>query len=1046
MAEKKIGVKIVIDGEKEYREAIKNINTSQKELRSEMKLCSAQYADTQNSLEALNQKTEILTKQIDSQKQKVEIYSQAIESSNQKQEEARKRVDDLTDQYEKASKELDAMRKSSDTSNDALEEQERVVSSLKSELSKASDSYNAAERSTNSWKTSLNNAQADLHTMESDLQKMEQYLEEARKSTDGCATSIDNFGKEITDAEKDTQRFGDVLKANLASEVITAGIGKIAELAKLAGQELLEAATNAAAYADEIATMSVQTGVATSTLQELIYAQELMDISVETVTNSMAKNIKSMTQAQKGSEDYTEAYKKLGVQVTNSNGKLCDSEKVYWEVIDALGKVTNETERDSIAMTLFGKKAQELNTLIALGSKGFEEFAQEAHKAGYVMDDEMMSALLETSDAMERMNNKITAAKNKMGAELAPVMTDAYEKIGDAVTDLSDDVTEFAEEAIPVVVDAIEWLLDNSDAVLAAVTGIGAAIAVNKTAGPVTEFVKSAAGAWEIYAASTEKATAIQWLLNAAQNASPVFWITTAIIALTGAVVAYNVIAKDEVDENGNVTKSFKELREEIKESEKVYKEISAEISTEKANNEALIKSLTQLYSEENKTSTQRRQITNIVNSLNASMEELNLSYDEETDTLSSTVEQLQAYNDALAGQEQYEEDIERMNELLQEREEIEGRLASTQETLKFAQEALNSAQNDAMFIGYAYQVNELNKELETNIAEYEELEERCGSYNSQLEALNETQKSGVDVTVQYKDIQYTLIDTTQEVADAITTLQTAYEEAKTAAYDSISSQVGLFEELSVQSDLTAQQMADNLGTQTDTFKQYTEDLNTAAELMSTSASPQFNKIVQSLMNMGIDGAGYLHELVVAAQEDSTTFNEVLSEFADMETAKEELSNAIADMQTNYTSGMESLLGIQTTKNDEKIKNEEDAAASIEKIVTDSNDAIVEDTSTTMTDLNNVIVENIPLIEQTMTSVADSMIRATNSALGRLEGQSPKFKEIGKGVMEDLADGISSGSSLVSDALQQSIQTAVDNMNISGLVEKIDKELGEAFS
>lgn len=1039
MSKGTIGAKIVLEGEKEYREALKNINAAQKELRSEMKLCTSQYSDTQNSLEALNQKTEILTKQISNQEQKIEIYTRAVETSTKKQEEAKKKVDALTEQYEKASKELEEMKKSTSTSNDELEKQEKAVNSLKNELGSAVNSYNVAERSVSSWQTSLNNAQADLRIMETDLQKTNQYMEEAKQSTDGCATSIDNLGKEVVQTEKETERFGDVLKANLASEVIISGIGKIAELAKTAGQELLEAANGAAAFADEIATLSVQTGVSTSTLQELTYAQELMDVSVETVTNSMAKNIKSMSQAQKGSADYTEAYKKLGVQITTTNGQFRDSEKVYWEVVDALGKIVNETERDAIAMTLFGKKAQDLNTLIALGSEGFTEYAKEAHEVGYVMNDEMMSALLDTSDAMERMNNKITAAKNHIGAELAPAIEEGYERIGDAVINLSDDVVDLAEDAIPKVIDALEWLLENSDSVLAIATGLGAAIAVNKTAGDVSKFIEAATVAWKAYATATEKTTAIQWLLNAAQNASPVFWITAGIIALTGAVVTYNIASKDELNINAKITENFKELRKEIESSEEAYKSIVDEISSEKAKNEALLKSLTELSQAEDKTAVQKKQIVDIVEELNSSLDNLNISYDEETDTLSKTVEELTKYNEALSDQRQYEEDVSRMNELLVEREIIQKNLTEAEEQYY----ETNARYTNLNLRG---QVGALNEELEKNIAEYEELEQRCSSYNAQLELLNETQKTGIDVTVQYKDTQYTIVDTTQEVADSVNALSVAYNEARTAAYDSICSQVGLFEELKVESDLTAQQMVTNLGTQTESFKQYTEDLNAAAELMNSTASPEFEKIVQSLMNMGIDGAGYLHELVTAAQEDSEVFSEVLSQFGEMETAKEELANTLGDLQTNYSDGMEEVLGIQITKNEERVLNEQETAETLEKIVTGANDRIVEDTSTTMLDLNTTIISGKPLLEQTMTDVANSMIQATNSALGRLEGQAPKFKEIGKGVMEDLADGISSGESLVTNALSQAVQSAVDNMDVSGLVEKIDRKLGEAFS
>ena len=49
-----IGARIVLEGEKEYRQALKEITANQKELRSEMKLCSSEFDGQQNSLAALN--------------------------------------------------------------------------------------------------------------------------------------------------------------------------------------------------------------------------------------------------------------------------------------------------------------------------------------------------------------------------------------------------------------------------------------------------------------------------------------------------------------------------------------------------------------------------------------------------------------------------------------------------------------------------------------------------------------------------------------------------------------------------------------------------------------------------------------------------------------------------------------------------------------------------------------------------------------------------------------------------------------------------------
>ncbi len=41
-----IGGKIVLEGEKQYRDALKNIKADQAELRSEMKLCNSEFKDS----------------------------------------------------------------------------------------------------------------------------------------------------------------------------------------------------------------------------------------------------------------------------------------------------------------------------------------------------------------------------------------------------------------------------------------------------------------------------------------------------------------------------------------------------------------------------------------------------------------------------------------------------------------------------------------------------------------------------------------------------------------------------------------------------------------------------------------------------------------------------------------------------------------------------------------------------------------------------------------------------------------------------------------
>ena len=137
----------------------------------------------------------------------------------------------------------------------------------------------------------------------------------------------------------------------------------------------------------------------------------------------MAKNLKTMTSAQEGTGAMAEAYGKLGVSVTNADGSLRDSETVYWETIDALKNVTDETERDSIAMVLLGKSAQELNPLIAQGSEGIKALGDEAVKMGAVLSEDALNSLGAVDDEMQRFSSITSATSNLFASAFAPAIS-----------------------------------------------------------------------------------------------------------------------------------------------------------------------------------------------------------------------------------------------------------------------------------------------------------------------------------------------------------------------------------------------------------------------------------------------------------------------------------------------------------------------------------------------------------------------------------------------------------------------------------------------
>ena len=320
------GLKIGVEGEKEFKKALADINQQFKVLGSEMKLATSQFDKNEQSVESLTSKNEVLAKQIDAQKDKIETLRKALQN--------------------------------------------------------ASDSFGENDRRTQQWVVALNNAEAELNGMERELKDNEKAIDgmgdeaaETAKQTDKLGDELDQTGDQAENSGGKFQKLGSVLKGvGAAMGVALAAIGTAAVAA---GKALVDMTVEAAAYADEMITQSTVTGMSVESLQAYSYAADLVDVSLDTLTGSMAKNVKSMANAAQGSAKYADAYAQLGVAVTNADGTLRDSEEVYWEVIDALGNVSNETERDVLAMQLFGKSAQDLNPLIAQGSEGIAALTDE---------------------------------------------------------------------------------------------------------------------------------------------------------------------------------------------------------------------------------------------------------------------------------------------------------------------------------------------------------------------------------------------------------------------------------------------------------------------------------------------------------------------------------------------------------------------------------------------------------------------------------------------------------------------------------------------
>ncbi len=248
-----IGGKIVLEGAQKYKEDLKNIKSSQAELRSEMMLCRSKFKESENSLSALKEKYRILTQQVNVQTEKTNIYRKAIQESGEKEKQAAQNVDAMRTALADAEQKMKEMEESTDGTSGSMEEQAKAVEELKSRLALAEQDYAKAARTTESYQTSLNYAEAELQELQRELEQTGRHVREAEDSTDHCAHSLDEFGREAAGAAENTSVFGDVLKAELLSGAIQAGVTAIAEGIKMIASAAVESGSSFEASMSQVA-------------------------------------------------------------------------------------------------------------------------------------------------------------------------------------------------------------------------------------------------------------------------------------------------------------------------------------------------------------------------------------------------------------------------------------------------------------------------------------------------------------------------------------------------------------------------------------------------------------------------------------------------------------------------------------------------------------------------------------------------------------------------------------------------------------------------
>lgn len=460
---------------------------------------------------------------------------------NKSLDENKKAISETNKKTREYEKELELLKKAEKENGEATKEQKQRMSELETAI--AQTRVKAAE---------LKTEQAEL---KANIKSTTRQLEEQ-------TVSANQSGKSLDTVKSSAKDLGKMLGTTAAG--FSAIVGALYAMTASAG-----------AAADDINTLSKQYGLSTEEIQKFKYATDLIDVSLETYVASIARNIRSMTAYQNGTEATVQAYDTLGVAVTDANGKLRDSQTVYNEVISALGKVKDETERDSIAMTILGRNAQQLNPLILGGADALAELGEQAENLGLILPQESL-------DNLNAFNDKVDTLKANMNG-LQMVVGESFANSFDSFFEAGDDLLEFIQQ-LKADGTLDEMAKGLSDTLATLVNFLKTAITVGwqfrnaiaagvvslitfKTAINIGNIISGTVTAIKSFKTATDAATVSQQIFNATGAANPYVLIATLAATAVAGIATFIATSNNATQSVEELTQAASELSGEAQKS-----------------------------------------------------------------------------------------------------------------------------------------------------------------------------------------------------------------------------------------------------------------------------------------------------------------------------------------------------------------------------------------------------------------------------------------------------------------------------------------------
>ena len=735
-----------------------------------------------------------------------------------------------------------------------------AVSEFKKQLTELKKEMSDNKREQKELSKEIRDAQKEMKLINAEIKRTGQATDEQKKRLDELTNSI-NTDKEALEKlklqqaqiqgkinatnaaiEQQNKAF-DEMKSSLEGAKSAAGdfvktLAGVTAAATAAVSGLFAFTSQAAQWADEVNTLSKTTGISTNELQKFMYATDLIDVSVETLSGALTKLTRNMAEPSKAA---SEAFDTLKISTTDAIGALRDRQEVFYETIEALGKVANETERDALAMDIFGKSAQELNPLIKGGAQQLKELGDEAERAGLILSQETLDGLNQFNDKLDLLKSKGTAIKNLAAAEMTP----AFDGLLEVADELLDDINEMAKSgelkklakelgegiknAANALKNIIKFVWEYKDAIGAAVKGMIAfklSMSITGVISNVVSVIKTlttastaAAAATTALGASMSKLTAVGAVV------SVVAGLTTALVSLynaekdsTEVIDDYNRLIEESKEKAAAYTSGLRELREK---TESGTSSAQAEVEIIRLLNDEY----DALRKKTNLTSSEKERLTEISGKLAGQLGLTTNQLRDQTGAYRDLSKEIDTYLEKLLTQAKYEYYEETIKEAVRSSEELNKKIKEQGIALgeariklvemereyekqgklhrdkngfvywdKDAQDALNK-QRDAIrelerdHNSYNNELKKTNKILDDAKGDYQDYIRSVNDFGSAVESAGDKAANASDKTAdlakEQKELQSQSSSLRSEMSSLASTIQ-SLEEGQALSFDTV--------------------------------------------------------------------------------------------------------------------------------------------------------------------------------------------------------------------------------------------------------------------